>query len=316
MCETGRRLKEAREAQGRSLAEMAQQLSVRKVILEALEECRYEELPEAALSRGYLRRYAQILGLDPEPLLAQFPAKTGARSAHPTGEAAPQRRGLPVWFWTLLVLILLGAGVAAWRVFTTQNKPTTVEVAPPPPPAAPQRVTLRVTTQPTGARVYLDGFLLGQSPVQAPGIEVGERVLRVEAPGFKPYQTTLRLTENKNLSVALEVAPPPLPPASAPKPGSATPASPQTTPPTTPPPTNTQGVVLRLEGRSWVRVTTASGQKLYEGIPAQGTVLSYNQPVVVRAGNPAAVRVTVNGQEQGVMGQPGQPITRRYPASP
>jgi cytoskeleton protein RodZ len=148
--------------------------------------------------------------------------------------------------------------------------------------------------------------------VQAPGIEVGERVLRVEAPGFKPYQTTLRLTENKNLSVALEVAPPP-PAASNP---STTPANPQTTPPATTPPTNTQGVVLRLEGRSWVRVTTASGQKLYEGIPAQGTVLTYNQPVVVRAGNPAAVRVTVGGQDQGAMGQPGQPLTRRYPASP
>lgn len=312
MCETGRRLKEAREAQGRSLAEMAQQLSVRKVILEALEECRYEELPEAALSRGYLRRYAQILGLDPEPLLAEFPAKTGSRAANPTGEAAPPRRGLPIWFWTLLLLILIGAGVAAWRLFTIQNKPTTVEVAPPPPPAAPQRVTLRVTTQPPGARVYLDGFLLGQSPVQAPGIEVGERVLRIEAPGFKPYQTTLRLTENKDLSVVLEVAPPP-PAASNPSP---TPANPQTTPPAATPPTNTPSVVLRLEGRSWVRVTTANGQKLYEGIPAQGAVLTYSQPVVVRAGNPAAVRVSVNGQDQGVMGQPGQPITRRYPASP
>ncbi|MER3481555.1 MAG: DUF4115 domain-containing protein, partial [Meiothermus sp.] len=67
---------------------------------------------------------------------------------------------------------------------------------------------------------------------------------------------------------------------------------------------------------SWVRVTTASGQKLYEGIPAPGTVLSYDQPVVVRAGNPAAVRVTVNGQDGGAMGQPGQPVTRRYPANP
>ena len=305
MCEPGRRLKEAREAQGRSLAELAQQLSVRKAILEALEECRYSELPEAALSRGYLRRYAQVLGLDPEPLLAQFPAKTGAHLTDSTGEAAPPRRGIPVWWWIWLALILVGAGVAAWRVLTARSQPTTVEIAPPPPPAAPQRVTLRVTTQPAGARVYLDGFLLGQSPVQAPGIEVGERVLRVEAPGFKPYQTTLRLTENKDLAVVLEAAPAPPPPASTP------PASPQTTPPA-----NSPSVVLRLEGRSWVRVTTASGQKLYEGIPAPGTVLSYDQPVVVRAGNPAAVRVTVNGQDGGAMGQPGQPVTRRYPANP
>ncbi|RYM28640.1 helix-turn-helix domain-containing protein, partial [Meiothermus sp. PNK-Is4] len=134
MCETGRRLKEAREAQGKSLAEMAQQLAVRKAILEALEECRYEELPEAALSRGYLRRYAQVLGLDPEPLLAEFPAKTGPHSGNFTADTPPPRKGLPVWFWTLLVLILVGVGVAVWRLFASPNKPAAVEVAPPPPP--------------------------------------------------------------------------------------------------------------------------------------------------------------------------------------
>ena len=69
MCELGRRLKEAREAKGLEIAQAAEVLKVRRAILEALEDCRFDELPEPALARGYLKRYAQILGLDPAPLL-------------------------------------------------------------------------------------------------------------------------------------------------------------------------------------------------------------------------------------------------------
>jgi cytoskeleton protein RodZ len=73
MCELGRRLKEAREARGLEISQAAEFLKVRRAILEALEDCRFDELPEAPLARGYLRRYAQLLGLDPAPLLALYP---------------------------------------------------------------------------------------------------------------------------------------------------------------------------------------------------------------------------------------------------
>lgn len=46
MCELGKRLKEAREAKGLDLAQAAEALKVRRVVLEALEDCRFDELPE------------------------------------------------------------------------------------------------------------------------------------------------------------------------------------------------------------------------------------------------------------------------------
>jgi len=73
VCELGERLRRAREEKGLSLKEAAARLALKAKVLEALEACRFEELPEPALTRGYLRRYALLLGLDPEPLLALYP---------------------------------------------------------------------------------------------------------------------------------------------------------------------------------------------------------------------------------------------------
>ena len=74
MCELGEKLREARERRGLSLGEAARQLALKAEVREALEECRFERLPEPDLARGYLRRYVLLLGLDPGPRLALYPS--------------------------------------------------------------------------------------------------------------------------------------------------------------------------------------------------------------------------------------------------
>ena len=71
-------------------------------------------------------------------------------------------------------------------------------------------------------------------------------------------------------------------------------------------------LVLKVEGRSWLRVTR-DGERLYEGIPEVGSELVFDLPVEVRSGNPGAVRVILGGKDLGPMGEPGIPVTRRYP---
>lgn len=299
MCELGQRLRQAREERGLELAQLAERLKVRRAILEALEECRYDELPEAPLARGYLRRYAQALGLDPKPLLMLYPASPDPNS---TGQSPiPTRSPHRLWLWVLPVVALLAAGAFWW--YSTRQRPSstpapTTQVTPPV-----KQVVLRVSTEPAGARVYLDGFLLGNAPIQAP-VEVGERVLRVEAQGYVPKQQTLNLFTDQSLTVRLEaVKPPPTPqntpPQSALQPGAAT-------------------LVLRIEQRSWIRVSSLDGRQLYEGIAPAGTQLTYSLPVEVRAGNAGGVRVIVQGQDRGLMGAVGQVVQRRFdsPSNP
>lgn len=291
MCELGERLRRAREEKGLSLKEAAERLALKVRVLQALEECRFADLPEPPLARGYLRRYALLLGLDPEPLLALYPSQ-GLPPPPPRKVAGrrPFLLGL-----LLLLLLLLGLGYGAYLLLRPRPVQV-VEVVPPPPSKPPERYPLRVVSEPLGARVYLDGFYLGQTPLESPPVEGGKRLIRLELPGHEPVEEEVLLEGRRSLSYRLKPLPqaPALDQAPAPTQGA------------------TGRLVLRLEGRSWLRVRQGD-KRLYEGIPEVGAELSFDLPVEVRAGNPGAVRVILEGKDLGLMGEPGKPITRSFP---
>ncbi len=62
----GVRLRQAREAHKLSVDEVAARLNLKPAVVLALEEDRYQHLPSAAYTRGYLRGYARLMGLDAE----------------------------------------------------------------------------------------------------------------------------------------------------------------------------------------------------------------------------------------------------------
>jgi cytoskeleton protein RodZ len=288
VCELGERLRRAREAKGLSLKEAAERLALKASVLEALEACRFEALPEPPLARGYLRRYALLLGLDPEPLLALYPRQ----APPPPPRKGPGRRPFPLGLF-LFLLLLFGLGYGAYLLLRPRPVQV-VEVAPPPPSKPPERYPLRVVSEPPGARVYLDGFYLGQTPLESPPVEGGKRVLRLELPGYEPLEAEVLLKAPLALSYRLKPLPQP-PPASPPA------------------PVEEKGkLVLKLEGRSWLRVRQGD-KRLYEGIPEVGAELSFDLPVEVRAGNPGVVRVILEGQDLGPMGEPGKPVTKSFP---
>lgn len=67
-------LRDARQANGQTLDEVASRVLVRPRLLVALEEGRTSELPEPVYVRGLIRRYGDVLGLDGEALSAQYVA--------------------------------------------------------------------------------------------------------------------------------------------------------------------------------------------------------------------------------------------------
>ncbi|MBW6456778.1 MAG: helix-turn-helix domain-containing protein, partial [Trueperaceae bacterium] len=157
----GGRLRLAREGAGLGLSDLAQQTHVRRAYLEALEDGRYQELPEDVYSRNFVRLYAQTVGLDAAPLLELYQRERRAAMGTTTLEqrldhdrhaalaagkpAAPRpatRRNWPAWLfspWTTsLVLVVVVVGLAAWgfdRLFfapggQTPNDPGTSASAP------------------------------------------------------------------------------------------------------------------------------------------------------------------------------------------
>ncbi len=68
----GETLRHAREDQKLTLEKVALAIHIRARMLEALEANDIKALPSLAQSRGFLRLYAEHLGLDPQPLLAKW----------------------------------------------------------------------------------------------------------------------------------------------------------------------------------------------------------------------------------------------------
>ena len=119
----GATLRAARQAQGYSIAEVAQVLKFGVRQLEALENDDYSTLKGATFIRGFVRSYARYLRLDEVPLLAalepQAPVKVAEvgvvvsmNAEMPSGIQDPSKRA----YWLAAFVLLLG-GVAwfAWQ---------------------------------------------------------------------------------------------------------------------------------------------------------------------------------------------------------
>ena len=85
----GAKLRQARERQNLSLEDVAAQIKIATRKLTALEEERWQELPERPYLRGLVRNYARVVQLDPEPLLRSVDAAVGGSGAPPALHLKP-----------------------------------------------------------------------------------------------------------------------------------------------------------------------------------------------------------------------------------
>ncbi len=108
----GAALKAAREAIGVSRREVAQALNLSVDTLAAIEDNDAEGMPDLVFARGYVRSYAKLLELDPEPLVAMLAGAVTQRM--PAARAATFNGGNRVVLIGagLLVLVLLAAFLA------------------------------------------------------------------------------------------------------------------------------------------------------------------------------------------------------------
>jgi cytoskeleton protein RodZ len=113
--EIGDSLREARRRGGIELSEVEQATKIRVRYLRAMEEDRWELLPDPAYAPGFLRTYATFLGLDGDALVQEYRrGHEPVADTHPQGEPillkAPGPRRLRL---RPSVAILAGLAVAA-----------------------------------------------------------------------------------------------------------------------------------------------------------------------------------------------------------
>ena len=68
----GKILREQREAKGLTFEDVESSTSIRRSYIEAIENGKYDKLPGLVYARGFVRNYADFLGLDGDAIAAQF----------------------------------------------------------------------------------------------------------------------------------------------------------------------------------------------------------------------------------------------------
>jgi len=99
MIDIGTTLRDARKRQGLELSDCELQTRIRARYLTALEEERFDQLPEPAYARGFLRSYATFLGVDARVLVEEFDDRMGGPPGGgepPLPPSEPPRRRIPL----------------------------------------------------------------------------------------------------------------------------------------------------------------------------------------------------------------------------
>jgi cytoskeletal protein RodZ len=146
MFDIGASLREARTRRGLSLDDVTSGLRIRERYVTALEEERWELMPAEAYTKGFLRMYAEFLGLNGTLYLDEYNERFAAQDDEPfiRESLAPQKTRHRLLFRTIVAVVTVGAAVAALNLFGSGGTSAT-HVA----NAAPPRKAAQVVTPPT-----------------------------------------------------------------------------------------------------------------------------------------------------------------------
>ncbi|MBP8710701.1 MAG: helix-turn-helix domain-containing protein [Comamonas sp.] len=278
----GALLRQARQAQGVALGDLAATLKVPVEKLQALEDEDWQRLPDVVFLRALAQTICRTLHLEAAPVLALLPQQKVTALAPQGGLNAPMReRGVPSilatntkhspWPWVVLLLIVLGGGGylgVQWM--------------------APEWVRGVSTT------VSAPSDPAGDSPLFSPAVpEEGD------GGGMGNMGDVAQAGEVPSVQVAALMQPA-LPEEEGAQPGFAAPA-PAAEPAAAPAAQAAASVspVLRItaKGATWVQVLDAQQRLLIEKILQDGEVFSTSapKPLTVAVGKADLATVEVNG---------------------
>jgi cytoskeleton protein RodZ len=272
-------LEKARQEKGLTLEEVEHATKIRKRYLVGLEREDYGVLPDAVYAQGFLKTYANYLGLDGEELARELrdrrrprrergitygPPKTSEfdRPLINPGELAKTRRGRKVsgiTILTVLVALLTLTAVVGALYYVGRDVQTS---GPNPNPSQPSEEEAA-----NGPKKEADR---GQAPAKEAGQEK-------DASG-----------NSKGAGGSDEAAIEPQP--------------------------NSLRVEVSVEGSpSWLSIL-ADGNLAYEQIAQPGFSQTFEakRVISIRTGNAGAVGVQVNGQDLGKLGESGEVLTKKW----
>lgn len=300
----GELLRLSREAQGLTLDQLANQIKVSSIKLEALEQGRYDALGDSNFTRALAMTVCRTLRMDPAEVLAGLPAaRLHALSGGKDPINAPFRdhgsvpalfdRGhrlslkallAPKW---LAPLVFLGTAAIIYALPESIEWPswwggteTHVEtpLAPTEEDAALPPSAMQVAADQALSPAAPDAASVASAPSVGP-LEAASTVAAASSASSAPSAASV--TASSSLSSVMPVSAPALA------------ATPDVAP-----------VQIVLTDSSWIEVVDASGSKVFSRIARAGESLALQgqAPFRLRIGNASAVQVSFKGQPVSLTG--------------
>ena len=297
----GETLRQARENNGWTLAEVALKLNLTVSSLSNLEAGAFDKLPGHTFARGYIRAYAKLLGMDQAALVHEFDVYTGTdstgSSVHSLGRIEePVRVSHTILRIVSLILLLAvsGGGFLWWQDQTSMRTKDLIGLTPE-----------HVEVEGADGTTQIHPLDEPEDQAVAEAKTEGDAAVPVEPAGDQTGATALTLPAAPEAAVA--VAPAPAIPApvaqAAPTPvapvapaSAVAPAAPVTE--TAPAVAGAGKVGVQYTADCWTQVTDANGKVLFGGLKRKGENLevSGKPPLSLRLGYARGAQVTYNGQ--------------------
>jgi cytoskeleton protein RodZ len=338
----GELLQERREDLGLDLDEIGAMLRIKAAYLAALEQGRTHDLPGPTYAIGFVRAYAEFLGLDAEPVLARFKAEAAGITARPD-LALPVplgERSLPGGALVLVALIVALCGYGIWYYLSTEERSRPERVAsvpaalqppssgpvlvPPPNPSAPSPAAAQSAPPPSSPQPQqqpqpsLFGAAAGPNPATAaaspapapatppaPAAPVPAAVIMPAASPSSTAPVTNGAARPNGPAPSQQTAAqtsPATQPAAAASAGLA-PATAAAAPPAAP----TAGggrIAIRALADCWIQVRAPDQSVVFSRVLRSGEV--YNVParsgLSLRTGNAGALEISVDGKTAPAIG--------------
>ena len=124
----GERLVEARRARQIAVSEIAKELHLDEPKVLALERNEFDVLGAPVFAKGHLKKYAQLVGVNPDDVLADYFTLERSANAEPVVSVRPRlRQELSPGPWIAVIVVVIIAATAYWW-FTRPVEPVSSPV--------------------------------------------------------------------------------------------------------------------------------------------------------------------------------------------
>lgn len=200
------KLKQIREQKGIDIEQIAAKILVRPVFLNALEEGRFEDLPEPVYIQGFIRRYGDAVGIDGTAIGQEFGAIACPPPTPQDNNDVNNKSNIYIPLAVPYVLLIIGASLGLFYLLGPKPAEQTVsqsqyssnvseQKTQPKPKASPAEVASKPTPTPTPTPT--------PKPKPVEGVKVSldvkdESWVRVITDGKKVFEGTLQKGDKKS----------------------------------------------------------------------------------------------------------------------